>query len=135
MRISWNESRIGRRKLKLAVFVAALLSAVAVIESTEARAQVAFPVPVSPLLGPLKNVPTPEPSTLGDYVKNRSAAIALGKALFWDEQTGSDRQACASCHFNAGADSRTGNQINPGFRAIPANNAFTPPFGANYRLR
>jgi cytochrome c peroxidase len=137
--VGWNESRIVRRKLKLVLFVTALLCAVAVIgpafQSTEARAQTTFPVPVSPLLGPLKNVPVPEPSTLSTYVKNRSAAIALGKALFWDEQTGSDRQACASCHFNAGADSRTGNQINPGFRAIPSNNAFTPPFGANYRLR
>src|SRR4029077_14153175 len=37
------------------------------------------------------------------------------KALFWDMQAGSDDiQACASCHFNAGADSRANNEVNPG---------------------
>jgi cytochrome c peroxidase len=44
----------------------------------------------------------------------RRAAIQLGKALFWDMQVGSDGQACASCHFHAGADSRTKNQLSPG---------------------
>jgi len=72
------------------------------------------------------------------------AAIELGKALFWDQAVGSDGldvnqrpigQACASCHFNAGADSRTFTQLNPGFRAIPPDNTFTPPFGVNYQLR
>ncbi|HET6611203.1 MAG TPA: hypothetical protein VFG83_04410 [Kofleriaceae bacterium] len=41
-------------------------------------------------------------------------AIVLGKALFWDQQAGSNGVACASCHFHAGADSRLRNQINPG---------------------
>ncbi|MGI9233743.1 MAG: cytochrome-c peroxidase [Woeseiaceae bacterium] len=50
------------------------------------------------------------------YIRNESYAIALGKALFWDEAAGSDGQACASCHFHAGADSRSKNQLNPGFR-------------------
>jgi cytochrome c peroxidase len=44
----------------------------------------------------------------------RPAAEVLGKALFWDMQVGSDGvQACASCHFNGGADNRTRNQLNP----------------------
>lgn len=51
-------------------------------------------------------------------VINPAAAIALGKALFWDQQVGSDGQACASCHFHAGADSRLKNQINPGLARI-----------------
>lgn len=63
----------------------------------------------------LKTIPTPEPLDLANYVVNRTAAIALGKALFWDLQVGSDgATACASCHFQAGADNRTRNQINPG---------------------
>ena len=34
-------------------------------------------------------------------------ALALGKALFWDMQVGSDGlHACATCHFHAGADPR-----------------------------
>jgi cytochrome c peroxidase len=63
----------------------------------------------------LKLIEVPEPPNLGDFVKDQKAAIALGKALFWDMQVGSDGvQACASCHFHAGADHRTKNQVNPG---------------------
>ena len=53
--------------------------------------------------------------TSATYVRNRDVAIVLGKALFWDMQVGSDGvQACASCHFRAGADPRSINQVNPG---------------------
>ncbi len=47
-------------------------------------------------------------------VVNPAAARVLGKALFWDMAVGSDGSACASCHYHAGADSRTKNQINTG---------------------
>src|SRR3954470_5254536 len=64
---------------------------------------------------PLKTVPVPEPSTLMNFVKDRKAAINLGKALFWDMQVASDGlQGCATCHFHAGADHRIKNQVNPG---------------------
>lgn len=66
-------------------------------------------------LGTLKGVPVPLPSQLDQFVKSREAAIRLGKALFWDEQAGSDGMACASCHFHAGADPRVKNQVSPGF--------------------
>lgn len=66
--------------------------------------------------GALAAVPVPEPSELANFVRDRSAAIALGKTFFWDAQAGSDgRQACASCHFHAGADNRITNTVNPGF--------------------
>ncbi len=72
-------------------------------------------------------------------VVNKSAAIALGKALFWDQAIGSDGMACASCHFHAGADFRVKNQVNPGFN----HNNFTfestasgaPRSGPNYTLK
>jgi cytochrome c peroxidase len=48
----------------------------------------------------------------------RQWGLVLGKALFWDQQVGSDGTACASCHFHAGADARLKNQINPGFLDI-----------------
>jgi cytochrome c peroxidase len=71
------------------------------------------PGPVS-----LQNVPIPPAPGLLDgadpIVVNKPMAIALGKALFWDVNVGSDGQACASCHFSAGADLRTKNQLNPG---------------------
>lgn len=55
------------------------------------------------------------PLTEEDFIADRTAAVQLGKAMFWDMQLGSDGvQACGSCHFHAGADNRIRNQINPG---------------------
>ncbi|WP_292449441.1 cytochrome c peroxidase [Methylibium sp.] len=63
-------------------------------------------------------VPGPPDAVLNEYVRDKRAAIQLGKALFWDIQVGSDRkQACASCHFHAGADNRIKNQLSPGLLA------------------
>ena len=57
-------------------------------------------------------VPLPD---LSGIVQDMDALEALGKGAFWDMAMGSDGvQACASCHFHAGADPRTRNQLNPG---------------------
>jgi cytochrome c peroxidase len=49
------------------------------------------------------------------FIKDQAALVRLGKALFWDMQVGSDGiMACASCHFNAGEDIRSKNQVSPG---------------------
>ncbi len=85
----------------------------------------------------LDTIPVPLPSNLNDFITNRSAAIELGKALFWDVQAGGDGDtACASCHFHAGVDNRTKNTLNPGsgpFRGANAQlNASDFPF---HRLR
>lgn len=54
-------------------------------------------------------------SSIHDYVRDREMAVVLGKALFWDMQLGSDGvQACASCHFSAGTDTRVRMSLNPG---------------------
>jgi cytochrome c peroxidase len=67
-----------------------------------------------PVLAALDTMPVPTPPDEASYIRNKSAAVKLGKALFWDMQAGSDgRQACATCHYNAGADNRSRNQINP----------------------
>src|SRR5437773_2891468 len=82
-------------------------------------------------LGSLRNVPVPDVSNLGEFLnpgpEARTAAVVLGKALFWDTQVGSDRQACASCHSHAGTDNRAKNQLNPGSRATPADKVFGNP--------
>ena len=71
-------------------------------------------IPLRPL-APLSTVPVPPVFGMEGILADKTAAIELGKALFWDMQAGSDDiQACASCHFNAGADSRAINQVNPG---------------------
>src|SRR6185295_812761 len=73
------------------------------------------PNPLAPLPLPLSAHRVPRPTTLGDYVRDEAAAIRLGKALFFDMQAGSDGVvACATCHFQAGADGRVKNQLNPG---------------------
>src|SRR5512142_1253380 len=75
-------------------------------------AQVAVPPPT---FLPLHQIRVPEPPNLFTYVKDKAAAIRLGKAFYWGMQVGSDRvQACASCHFHAGMDNRMKNTINPG---------------------
>lgn len=87
----------------------------------------------------LKTIPVPEPSNLAEFVANKQQAIALGKALFWEMRVGSDGiTACASCHFNAGADSRSKNQINPNTQAVNQDGSPAPDlsfdFGPNRQL-
>lgn len=94
----------------------------------------------------LKTVPVPGPSAamLSEFVKDKQAAIQLGKALFWDTRVGSDNKtSCATCHFSAGVDDRSKNQLDPGtLRRFPrlAPNAPNPDStfqvggGPNYQL-
>ena len=94
----------------------------------------------------LASVKPPDPKNLDAFVADRLKLLQLGKALFWDQQLGSDGQACASCHFHSGADSRSKNQLNPGFRnTVPSTGDMTfgnsplkprsrPRFGPNYQL-
>lgn len=95
----------------------------------------------------LKTIPVPEPENLGLFLwpeptklnaaglpmptaAARRAAIALGKALFWDAQVGSDGvQACGSCHSHAGADNRTKSQISPGLNGGDLTFQVTGPNG------
>ena len=65
----------------------------------------------------LKSVAVPPMPGLGDFIRDPDAAVRLGKALFWDLQAGSDGNACASCHFHAGADNRMKNQLSPGLKS------------------
>lgn len=64
----------------------------------------------------LKTVKVVDAPTYKQFVKDPVVLKQLGKALFWDQKVGSGNQACASCHFHAGADNRSKNQLNPGFR-------------------
>jgi len=93
----------------------------------------AQPVPhVLRKLDALSTVPTPPIPGISQYIRNNGAAIQLGKALFWDMNVGSDgKQACATCHFNSGADSRADNQVSPGLKA--GDNTFQLG-GPNYHL-
>jgi cytochrome c peroxidase len=74
--------------------------------------------------GPETDLPFKDLVAAG-IVKDQAALVRLGKALFWDMQAGSDGvQACATCHFSAGADSRSKNQISPGLHDTNFNGAF-----------
>ena len=88
------------------------------------------------------NIPT-TPGLLegkSPIIVDKTTAIQLGKALFWDSNVGSNGVACASCHFHAGADSRTTNQLNPG--TLHLGDASSKTFnllgnkgGVNYELK
>jgi cytochrome c peroxidase len=92
-----------------------------------------------------KEVPGPSLASLAVVINDPTpgspsmrALLRLGKALFWEQKIGSDGQACASCHFHAGADSRSLNELDPGLRSklFPGGNTrFSPGFGPNYQLK
>lgn len=104
---SWSKS------LKRFSAIAALVVAT-VLAGHTVSAAIINPDPSQPLAS-LKTVSIPEPDNLKDFVQDKTAALVLGKSLFWDMQLGTDGiQSCASCHFHAGADNRSKNQINPG---------------------
>jgi cytochrome c peroxidase len=95
----------------LAIALGAIL-AFGLAAAPNAAAQVHPPPPPPPSLKPRA---VPEPPNLSEFVKNRDFAVLLGKALFWDIQAGSDgEQACATCHYHAGADTRITNTVHPG---------------------
>jgi cytochrome c peroxidase len=123
----------------MASVIAGIVLLAGVIEAAGAT-KIHTPLPITSL----KAVPVPEPpaTVLSKYIASKPAAIALGKALFWDMQVGSDNiQACASCHFAAGADNRSKNQLSPGLnRVTPDLNSPQPDItfqlgGANYQLQ
>jgi cytochrome c peroxidase len=121
--------------LRIFACVAALVVAVGYFGHVRAQSAANGPTIVIPLrpLAPLSSVPVPPVFGMEGILADKTAAIQLGKALFWDMQAGSDdTQACASCHFNAGADSRAINQINPGQPG--GDNTFQVGGAPNYRL-
>lgn len=111
-------------RIKKGTTIAALVMA-AILAGHSVSAQVTTALPA------LSQVKIPEPDNIGDFIKDKVSAITLGKSLFWDMQLGSDGiQSCASCHFHAGADSRSKNQNSPGL----IDKTFTPGHGPNYQL-
>src|ERR1041384_8029844 len=77
-------------------------------------------------LRPLSSEPVPQPS--GGHIVDQAAAVRLGKALFWDVQSGGDGQtACASCHYLGGADDRRINTLHPGPDGVFASGGVTGP--------
>lgn len=129
---------VSMRFMHSIIVVPVLLLAVAIFPAT-AQAH-GFP-PES-----LRGVKVPRTPGLSDgsrpiIISDRYARL-LGKALFWDSTLGSDGMACASCHYHAGADNRTTNQLNPGQRRLNARSAETFELtasgdqgGVNYALK
>jgi cytochrome c peroxidase len=97
-----------------AIIVTILAGATFIGRYGSAQIDLGAAAPSQPLAS-LKTVSIPQPENLKDFVKDEKNAIALGKALFWDMQVGSDgTMSCASCHFHAGTDSRSKHQLHPG---------------------
>jgi len=130
-------SRLHRKN---AFFNAGLASAPAVgqvtVDQVVSLREVPVPEPMAIVWDPVAQGPIPGPGTdlnfqplSGEIVKDQTALIRLGKALFWDMQVGSDGiVSCATCHFSAGADIREKNQISPNLSdANFKHNAGGPP--------
>jgi len=105
-------------------------------DGTDAAACVFVPeneegVPIASLTTATKPV-DPQLAQGGRFVQDQRALVQLGKALFWDQQVGSDGQACGTCHFSAGADARTRNQTSPGLKGTPVDNTFQNGLGPNH---
>ncbi|HKD78590.1 MAG TPA: cytochrome c peroxidase [Candidatus Angelobacter sp.] len=102
------------RLVALCVVVLVALGYFCNVRAQESNNPRTMRIPLRPM-APLSSVVVPPVFGIEGILADKTAAIQLGKALFWDMQAGSDdTQACASCHFNAGADSRPMNLINPG---------------------
>lgn len=104
------DQRPRRWAVAAALAAAAGLSAIGI---ADAQVPPVFSLPPPPAL---TGIAPPAPD-LSAYVKDDNALLILGKALFWDQSVGSNDVACATCHFHAGADSRSKNQLNPGLLA------------------
>jgi len=103
----------GLAKLKQCLSALTLIGVVGA-GNTSALAAPAEEAPDFEPLASLKSMVVPEPSYYYELVKNKDAAIALGKALFWEMRIGTDgEKACATCHFSGGADNRLKNQLAP----------------------
>jgi hypothetical protein len=107
--------RVVRARAARVALVVALIGLPVWRLAGEQGGEAVAPPPDQPrAMAPLGSVSVPEPQNLGQFVKDKTAGAALGKALFWDMQLGSDGEtACATCHFAAGADNRSKNQLNP----------------------
>lgn len=111
-------------KKKFIQFLTQAAAVAAILSAGPAPGQVIVPPP-NLFQMPLNQIPVPEPPNLFEYVRNKTAAIKLGKAFFWDMQVGSDGvTACATCHFSAGTDKRRANTLNPGLRAAVPDTTF-----------
>src|ERR687890_847437 len=119
----WANSRVYTRIMVCSVleFNVSLKFIIALLASAVAAFAQRVPTPIPSL----KRIEVPKPANLSTYVRDQNTLIALGKALFWDLQVGSDgKVACATCHFHAGADHRLNNQLSNGLGS----------FAPNYRL-
>ena len=119
---------MNRSDLATKAAVVAFGVSLTLVGSVVVQAQSPGDRPIEPLTG---KVPLgPSPDNYYAIVKDPASLVALGKALFWDTQVASaNNQSCASCHFHAGADTRTMNQIDPGLRrATGADNSFGGEF-------
>lgn len=131
----------GKRKnLRRVLLSTAVISAIAFNLSTvQAQEAEESPSPPPPLSKNIRD-DVPEAPWIDRFVTDTKEAMyyldVLGKAFFWDQQVGSDGQACASCHSVAGADQRSKNQLSPGILA--GDNTFdataTGGGGINYQL-
>lgn len=118
-----NQLKTGKAKLwgALAAMVTPLALSLAPVHEAGAHGALKFP----PSLQDVRPAAVPG---INKIIKDKKAALVLGKALFWDMNVGSDDMACGSCHFHAGADNRTKNALNHGGKRDVTDASGNPPY-------
>src|SRR5262245_37595949 len=91
-------------------FPAAIAVAIAIAAALPAQIIIHPPEPPPPSL---RTVPIPRVQNLDRFVRDRDWAIVLGKALFWDQQVGSDGVAGATAHSHPATAARSVNMPAP----------------------
>ncbi|MGB8337758.1 MAG: cytochrome c peroxidase [Burkholderiales bacterium] len=132
--INNNLFKVAGRTRGLGVVLASAIAGVALaFFIDQPQAQLAVGLDLAPVVRPLSQVTVLDVNVLGILDKSgpntgawpkiteqgkKTDLQRLGKALFYDMQVGGDGiQACASCHFHAGADNRKANQMSSGLKA------------------
>jgi cytochrome c peroxidase len=112
----------------LKAIVIGLVLGTGIFMAAKPYAQVAVGQQINPPVFPLVRTAVPDVNAIGLLEGNadwpvitqlgkRQRLQMLGKALFWEMQVGGDGiQACATCHYHAGADHRRVNQVSPGVK-------------------
>src|SRR6266850_7474812 len=93
------------RRAVRGLFSLAALGALPLLDTASAQI-VGQPPPEPPVLpitrglGTLKQVSLPPIPGLEKFVADSNALVRLGKAMFWDQNVGSDGASCGTCHFH-----------------------------------
>ena len=82
--LTTGQSCAPKRFTLIIITQISIFAFLSVVSSSYSQAEALAEPEPAPIPESLQGRPIPTPSNLSEFVKNKAAAIALGKALFWD---------------------------------------------------